>query len=182
LVNLVITNSYDYDGVIRGFVPLTFTTPYFFDATTRYYVFAKDFPRARRCKLPYPIVGGIKEKNAEELKLEFRDSTVYPGIPVKETISKTGKVYKICTDCVPWGYIFAFVLKESKNMIIFPKKGSVSLLNKVLSPEGGIEVAVKVSAKSTFYLLQHDGIEGEAYLVQWEGYGLKGKLEASPLG
>jgi len=183
LVNLVITNSYEYSGDwIRGFAPLSFTTPYFFDETTRYYVFAKDFPKVGRGRLPHPLVGGIKESVAKELHLEFKDFVVYPGIPVREAVISTGKVYKICTDCPPWGNIISFMLKDAKRITVFPKQGSVSALAVAPLPQGGIEVILKVSAKSVFYLLYHDGIEGEAFMVSWEGFGLTGRMEVQALG
>ena len=183
MVNLIITNSYEYKGdLIKGFAPLSFKTAYFFDESTRYYVFAKDYPRAGRSRLPHPIVGGIKERIAEELKLEFKDSVVLPGIPVKESVIRTGKAYKICTECPPWGNIIAFILGEAKRVSVFPKMGSVSMIAHTPSPHGGMEVILKLSAKSLFYLLQHDGMEGEAFLASWEAFGLRGRLEIQALG
>jgi len=183
LVNLIITNSYEYEGdLIKGFVPLTFKTAFFFDESTRYYVFAKDYPRVGRSKLPHPIVGGIKEKTAEELKLVFKDSVVLPGIPVKESVIRTGKAYKVCTECPPWGNIIAFMLRDAKRVSIFPKLGSASTISFTPSPQGGIEVILKISAKSIFYVLQHDGMEGEAFLARWEAFGLTGKLHVEALG
>ena len=160
MVNLVITNSYTYEGdLIRGFVPLNFFTPFFFDDTTKYYVFAKDYPKAGRSKLPHPLIGGIKE-----------------------SVIATGKVYKVCTECPPSGNIIAFMLKDSKRITVFPKMGVATAVSVTPSPQGGLEVVIKVSAKSLFYLLHHDGIEGEAFLVSWNGFGLTGKMEVQALG
>ncbi len=183
MVNLVITNAYELEGdIVRGFAPLTFSTAYFFDESTRYYVFAKDYPKAGRSRLPHPLVGGIKERTAQELNLVFKDSLVLPGIPVKEAVIRTGKAYKICTECPLWGNIIAFMLRDAKRASVFPKLGSVSMISHTPSPHGGVEVILKLSAKSVFYLLQHDGMEGEAYLMRWEAFGLSGRLEAQTLG